>query len=242
MEDEQQLEEADWRCHTVIRVSENTTVPGLGELKAGTLGKAVGIVDYQSGQITFTMPSPTALFLNLSKRHYEEALAIAKGFSVAPTLENLNDNASFAYLENIMASVVFAYTALESFANEEIPDEFTYTAEKGNRCSEVYNKSQIEKFLNLEIKLGDILPAVCVVVTPKGTKAWEDYRALESLRHSIIHMKKADREHVGYSSESVWSRLIKDPVPYSLPVAKGVIDHFYQPRPLMPHWYKNFPF
>jgi hypothetical protein len=31
MEDKQ-LEEADWRCHTVVRVAKDTNVPGLGEL------------------------------------------------------------------------------------------------------------------------------------------------------------------------------------------------------------------
>jgi hypothetical protein len=55
-------------------------------------------------------------------------------------------------------------------------------------------------------------------------------------------MKKADREHVGYSSQSVWSRLIKEPMPNGVAVAKGIIDYFYQSRELTPHWYRNFPF
>lgn len=241
MESDEFYREADWRCHTVVRVAATTTVPGLGTLPVGAIGKAVGIVDYQSGRIAFTIPSATGLFLNLSHRHYGEALTIAQGFSVAPTLQTLHDDVSFAYLENIMASVVFAYTALESFANEEIPDEFTYTVEK-NKCVEIYDKTQIERFLSLEIKLGDILPIVRSLPSPKGTKTWENYVALETLRHSIIHMKKFDREHVGYSSRSVWSRIIKDPVPYSVAVAKAIIDYFYNSRSLKPHWYESFPF
>ena len=77
---------------------------------------------------------------------------------------------------------------------------------------------------------------------PEGGKIWQDYLTLEALRHSIIHMKKPDREHVGYSSESVWSRLIKEPVPYAVPVAKGLIDLFYGSRSRKPHWYEHFPF
>jgi hypothetical protein len=140
-----------------------------------------------------------------------------------------------------MASVIFAYTALESFANEEIPDEFSHPVEK-NKCTEVYGKTQIERFLSLGVKLGDILPVVFDLASPKGTKAWEDYSALESLRHSIIHMKQVDREHVSYSSQSVWSRLIDDPVPYSVATAKSMIDYFYDSRSLKPHWYEDFPF
>jgi hypothetical protein len=241
MESEEYFTDADWRCQIVVRVAKAADVPGLGHLPAGAVGKGSGIIDYQSGQIAFTLPNATALFLNLSKRHYDEALALANGFSAAPTLQSLEDGAAFAYLENIMASVVFAYTALESFANDEIPDDYTYSVAK-TKSTEVYNKSQIERFLTLEVKLGEILPAVCGVPSPKGIKVWQDYIALESLRHSIIHMKKFDREHVGYSSQSVWSRLIKDPVPYPIPVAVGVIDYFYKPRAVRPHWYENLPF
>jgi hypothetical protein len=241
MESDEYNKEADWRCHTVVRVAATTTVPGLGTLPAGAVGKAVGIVDYQSGRIAFTVPSATALFINLSHRYYDDARKIAQSFSVGPTLQTLDDDISFAYFERIMASVVFAYTALESFANEEIPDEFNHPVEK-HKCTEIYSKTQIERFLSLGVKLGDILPVVFDLPSPKGTKTWENYVALESLRHSIIHMKKVDREHVGYSSESVWRALIAEPVPYSVATAKAMIDYFYDSRGPKPHWYENFPF
>jgi len=32
----------------------------------------------------------------------------------------------YDYLEHIVASIVFSYSAIEAFANEEIPDEFKY--------------------------------------------------------------------------------------------------------------------
>jgi hypothetical protein len=233
--------EADWRCHTVVRIAACTTVPGLGTLPAGTIGKAVGIVDYQSVRIGFSIPNATALFLNLSHSHYQAASAISKTFSLAPSLQTLNDDISFSYLENIMASIVFAYTALESFANEEIPDDFTYAIEK-SKCTEVYDKTQIERFLTLEVKIGIILPIIFGVSTPKGNKIWENYLALESLRHSIIHMKKLDRDHFGDSSRSVWSKLISTQVPNSAVVSKSIMDHFYVSRSLKPHWYENFPF
>src|SRR5215204_1123757 len=94
----------DWRCHTVVRVAATTTVRGLGTLPAGAFGKAVGIVDYQSGRIAFSIPSATSLFLNLSQKYFEDAHTIAQRFSVAPNLVTLDDDISFAYLESIMAS------------------------------------------------------------------------------------------------------------------------------------------
>ena len=140
-----------------------------------------------------------------------------------------------------MASVVFSYTALESFANEEISDDYIHTIEK-SRYKEVYDKTQIERNLTLQVKLGDILPVVSGVPSPKGAAAWQNFIALETLRHSIIHMKKSDREHIGYSSQSIWSKLNQHPVPYAIAIAKGIIDHFYGQRDLKPHWYENLPF
>jgi hypothetical protein len=51
-------------------------VSGLGYLPAGVGGKESGIIDYQSSQIAFALPNATAMFLNLSKRHYDAALTL----------------------------------------------------------------------------------------------------------------------------------------------------------------------
>ena len=238
---EEYYTEADWRCHTVVRVAATTTVPGLGTLPEGAIGKAVGMVDYQASQIAFSIPNATALFLNLSKRHYDDAVAVSQDFPASPSAKPLDDKAAFAYVENILASVVFSYTALEAFANEEIPDDYIHTVER-SKCKEVYDKVQIERNLTLQVKLGDILPVVCGVPSPKGAMAWQNFITLETLRHGIIHMKKADREHNGYSSQSVWSKLIQQPVPYAVSTAIGIFDYFYGQRDLKPHWYKNLSF
>lgn len=238
---EEYYTEADWRCHIVVRLTTPATLPGSNTpLPAGAIGKGVAEIDYQANRVAFSIPNATALFLNLSKRHYEAALATAQTFSSGPKLQSLTDMDIFSYLEDVMASVVFAYTSLEAFANEAIPDDFVYTIPK-SKCSEVYSKSQIERSLSLQTKLGDILPSISGVPSPKGIKVWQDFLSLEELRNNIIHMKTADREHVGYSNQSIWSKLVNEPVPYVLPHAKAMIDHFYASRKLKPHWYEQFP-
>jgi len=234
--------EADWRCHIVVQLAAPATLPGSSTaIPAGAIGKGVAIVDYQTNRVAFSIPSATALFLSLSKRYYESASIIVQTFSSTPKLQSLDDVKVFSYLENIMASIVFAYTALEAFANEEIPDDYVHTIVK-SKSSEIYRKSQIERSLSLQTKLSDILPAIHEVPSPKGNKIWQDFLALEELRNNIIHMKTADREHVGYSNHSIWSKLVTDPVPYVLPFAKLMIDYFYTLRKLKPHWYEQFPF
>jgi hypothetical protein len=234
--------EADWRCQIVVRLTAPATLPGSNtSLPVGAIGKGVAKIDYQTNHVAFSIPNSTALFLNLSKQHYESARSAAKTFASGPNLQSLIDTDIFSYLEDIMASVVFAYTALEAFANEEIPDDFLYTIPKP-KCSEVYSKSQIERSLNLRVKLGDILPKISGVPSPKGKTVWTDFLFLEELRNDVIHMKTVDREHVGYSNQSIWSKLVKEPVPNVLPSAKAMVDHFYASRELKPHWYRQFPF
>ncbi len=237
---EDYFSEADWRCQMVVRLAAPTTLPGSStSLPTGAVGKGVAEIDYKCGRVVFPIPNATALFFNLSNRHYKSARVTSQRFSSSPDLQSLTDEDIFSYLEDVMASVVFAYTALEAFANEEIPDDFVHTITK-SKCSEVFNKSQIERSLSLQIKLGDILPAITGITSPKGTKVWQDFVALEELRNSIIHMKTMDRQHVGYSNQSIWSKLVSEPVPFVLPSAKAMVDHFYASRQLKPNWYEHF--
>lgn len=238
---EEYFTEADWRCQMVVRLAAPTVLPGSNTvLPVGVIGKGVAEIDYKANRVAFSIPNATALFFNLSKKHYESARVISQTFSSGPDLQSPTDEDIFSYLEDVMASVVFAYTALEAFANEEIPDDFVYTISK-SKCSEVFDKSQIERSLSLQTKLGDILPAITGIASPKGTKVWQEFVALEELRNNIIHMKTIDRRHVGYSNQSIWSKLVCEPVPFVLPSAKGMVDHFYASRQLRPHWYEHLP-
>ncbi|MBD2101600.1 hypothetical protein [Leptolyngbya sp. FACHB-261] len=238
---ENDFTEADWRCQIVVRLAAPTILPGSNTLlPIGAIGKGVAEIDYKANRVTFPIPNATALFFNLSKRHYESARVTSQTFSSGPDSHSLPDEDIFSYLEDVMASVVFAYTALEAFANEEIPDDFVHTITK-SKCSEVFNKSQIERSLSLQTKLRDILPGITGITSPKGTKVWQDFVALEELRNNIIHMKTMDRQHVGYSNQSIWSKLVSEPVPFVLPSVKAMIDYFYTSRQLKPHWYEHFP-
>lgn len=236
------ITEADWRCHIVVHLAAQASLPGSNTLlPIGSIGKGIAVIDYKASRIAFPIPNATALFLNLSKRHYESARVTAQTFSSGSDLQSLTDADIFSYLEDVMASVVFAYTALEAFANEEIPDDFVYTIAK-SKCNEVFHKGQIERSLNLQTKLGDILPAITGIDSPKGTKVWQEFVSLEEFRNNIIHMKTIDRQHIGYSNQSIWSKLVNEPVPFVLPSAIAMVDYFYASRKLKPHWYEHFAF
>ena len=167
----------------------------------------------------------------LTERHLERS---------KDTAVDLDDEAAFGYFEQMFASVVFAYTALEAFANASIPEDFTYTISK-KRCSEMYDRGQIERFLNLNVKLGDVLPLVFGIKTPRGTAVWEPYIELQRLRDRIIHLKSEEGIFVDEEEEPIWGALLKRPVPHLAPVAKNMVGYFVESQERAPRWYKKYP-
>lgn len=76
------------------------------------------------------------------------------------TIQPKDDAVFFGLIEQRMVSIVFAFTALESFANESIPEGNIYRTPMDNgRCTEEYTKAQAEE-LSLDTKLGKVLPPI----------------------------------------------------------------------------------
>jgi hypothetical protein len=139
--------------------------------------------------------------------------------------------------------VIFAYTALEAFANESIPDDYKFERMRGDKkCTELYSKDQIERHLSLDTKLDEVLPVIRSVVTPKGTKTWEMYIWLKNLRDRFIHLKSSDwRKSAPESAdEYVWTDLLSDQVLQAPSIALGIIEHYSLPD--RPRWLKKIPF
>ena len=144
--------------------------------------------------------------------------------------KRLNPNADgsfFDCLQSLIAGVVFSYTAVEAFANSTIPDDFLFSIERDDKkCRETYSKDQIERHMSLDKKLDKVLPQVCSLTSPKGTKLWVQYNELKKMRDRLIHLKSADwepspperaedyvwtlllaadtRQRVGYAFEIIW--------------------------------------
>jgi hypothetical protein len=193
-----------------------------------------------ANKILFHPPIPAASFLNLSfKNHCEAELLKLKVFQkkskhgVLPITETLD------LFELRVTSVVFAYTALESFTNEEVPENYVYMVEDKN-CTRHFNKKQIERFLNLDTKLGDVLPQVLKIKTPKGGKIWNAYIELGKLRDCIVHMK-AKESFEKNQSESVWGKLLQDSMP-PYKTAKDLMKYFFHAKRKSPSWFDDCPF
>lgn len=139
-----------------------------------------------------------------------------------------------------MACIIFAYTALEAFANSQIPDDYVYIMNRSDKkCVEQYSKSQIERFISLDTKLGDILPEIMGLASPKGTSTWEKYLSLKKLRDEIIHCKSAPTTQ---ETNQIFKDLFSETVANPCLEAKDIIGYFLNSlKPSdQPMWFKEF--
>jgi len=169
------------------------------------------------------------------------------GISASPQSEVRSEDEAqlFSVLESLMASIVFAHTALESYTNEVIPEDYVYKAPReDSRCTELYNKEQIERFLSLDVKLDKILPEVLGTDSPKGSTLWQRYVTLKRLRDRVIHMKEIDREGTKQGQarrfDHVWNQLLVNRAENMALVAKDMIAYFAKETP--PRWLRKCPF
>ena len=239
----------DWRLQAVSTLAKPFRSPWTGkEYPVGTKVSLISVVRYDSNRIIdIPTPNATAMFLSISHRLYSQAKSILTNESKIKAKNNslsfVSDRDAIDYLEAISASVVFAYTALEAFANEVIPDDYTYSVgREDKRCTETYDKTQIERSLNLDIKLDKILPIIFGVKSPKGRKAWHRYVELKRLRDRIIHLKSTDRKSSQPDDDTIWRLLVKKEIPFMVPIAKALIDYYYDPymKP-RPRWLDCYP-
>lgn len=103
------------------------------------------------------------------------------------------------------AAIIFGYTAVEAFANACIPDNYIYEFINNKGIVEKYNSIAIERWLSLSDKLKSILGVIFGKKELTSQKFWSDFKKLESLRNSIIHLKKEDNDffHIFFKEETI---------------------------------------
>jgi len=179
---------------------------------------------------------------------YESAKTIFKSLPIErknkKTQPIKSDKEIFDYFERLFGSIVFAFTAIESFANEYIPDDYVYIREKSDGSQESLDKSQIERRVSLAEKVSKILPDVFNIQFSKQKNIWHEYKKLENRRDRIIHMKSTDRKSATKDKETIWNTLFTEPIFNGTKIAEDIISYFIESLPLnkQPRWYLKYPY
>ena len=183
-------------CHQQIEEGKVTGSMLLQDLEIATIdgGK----------EVTYFCPNNVAVLLSVSSKALGKAKELYKKFFRAPDMEFriekiegdkkafLNQVSSEVcdYIEYVQTSVVFAYTALETFTNLSIPEGYLYQTEnKSKGVKETYDKNAIERWLSLKVKVQHILTEIYATEKAEHREWWGHLSNLERYRNDIIHQK-----------------------------------------------------
>lgn len=148
-------------------------------------------------QISFATPNNISLCLSISEKQY----TIAKNIFLKLIDSKLKSDKRklyfreeelmvlYDYFEHLQVSLIFAYTAIESFANISIPEDFQYEKINHKKVKEIWNKQNIERWISTSEKIDKILPKIFETKSPKEEFFWKNFISLETIRNNIIHQK-----------------------------------------------------
>lgn len=235
------IEDEDWRlynCQTIRAI--NNPWPDM-KARPGDTVKSVALLDLGGKEYLLGIPHAAAVLLNVAYRSHRDAVELCDKAMASPEGRNyLPDLVAFDCIEHAMATIVFSFTALEAFANGEIPDSYIHH-EKKNGILVPLPKPEIERAVGLKTKLDVILPDIFSVASPKGTKIWQGFVELKRLRDRIIHMKSADRQDLVTDQKSLWRSVFRHDLPCFPDTARELMQHFYAGTGSVPRWFKMVP-
>lgn len=189
----------------------------------------------RSRKISYFVPNNIGMLISVSTKSSSRAKEIFdrkfKSSSYELDITKLSGNKKDAintisqdvydYIEEIQSAIVFAYTALEAFANLSIPHGYTYQAKKNSKgIIESYDKVAIERWLSLKTKIKYILPELYVTKTVENQKWWGQFVTLEEYRNEIIHQKSID-------ATEFYKAYFKDSIFNIINCIEPVISFFY---------------
>ena len=143
--------------------------------------------------LIFPIPDPTLIYFNNAQQQVRLINELKKRLiDKVDYTKSLNEpalNEIYHYYGTTSGFVIFLFTSIESFINQQIPDDFIYRNEV-NRKTELYNRNQIQEFLDFDTKLKKVLKqATGKDFFNKPTSTNQLIFNLKAFRDDIIHTK-----------------------------------------------------
>jgi len=254
-EESEELQKLDWRMHAATTISKDADPNSGYQYKKGDAVKTYIEVKYSKGTVGFGVPNPIAMYLNLSHTLINKAESL---FHILPLKQKVkqrqilsDDTIVFDFYESLFGSIVMAYTSIEAFANEYIPEDYNYERKIKDKI-QILNKSDIERRVNLDEKLLNILPDIFEINFTKQSPKWEKYKILQNNRDRIIHFKSKDiypdRTQILQGAQmklldNIWNSLLNESIFDAHKIAIDIISHFMNNRDTkkQPRWFKKYP-
>lgn len=190
----------DWRVWKAATIAKDSHLPDGKPVREGDVLYVSSTTRDSFGLLrTFITPSPTRLALNIAIRAALEGARLKtqlwQGLDEKRPTALYDDLAdAYAYFEQCMVAVTFAFQSVEAYANQLVAEELhaTLTIRTKNGDKE-WTASDVERNCSTSDKLADVLPRLGTIPSPKGKRAWEQFKKLKGLRDSTMHWKAPDQ-------------------------------------------------
>lgn len=156
-------------------------------------------VKVNNGNIVIPIPDLSLVYfdaaynLNILRKEYEtkmyEKLALKNEVNELNEINEDATNEIYKYYGFASSCIILLFTSLESFINFMIPDNGEYKKET-NTKTEIYNKSQIQRFINFNDKMKKVIPYFHKKdFFNKQTPTNQYIDDLKKVRDEIVHSK-----------------------------------------------------
>jgi hypothetical protein len=220
-----------------------------GEAPIGSPIQLMSVAKHKKhSYLSFVTPSPSALCLNVAIEAAARAEAIRPRLSLSPVLTPYAKRASqvreesvsdlYYFFEQSMIAVTMSFQAIEVFANATIGRRAAnniVVKRKGGDKS--LTPAEAERELSTEEKLGQVLPTIFGVSSPRGNRAWQSFKILKQGRDATVHLKSHDiytRNNI--DRESLFFYYLNHDVRDYPAAAIKVMSHFFKD---MPRWLRH---
>lgn len=170
------------------------------------LSRDVEEVNIKDSKIQFLTPSMVAMQVNIANESIRNIKKLKDRIKIIPPEQRKEDRDHgekiightlevYEFIEQAQKSIIFSFTALETFINLSIPKDFVW--EKiTTRKKEIYNKEQIERYISWKEKINLVVNDIYKMPEIKQTKFWSSLMELLEIRNRLIHIKSSDDTEV----------------------------------------------
>lgn len=238
----------DWRIESVTTLAQN-----YGDVLAGTPVRLMSTAKHKShSYLSFVTPSATALCLDIALNASARSEAIRPRLMLAPMLTHDGKRGSqvtdestsdlYYFFEQSMVAITMSFQAVEIFANAIIGRKATKNILVKRKGGVLKNLApmEAERELSTEEKLGQVLPDILGVPSPRGNRVWQSFKTLKNGRDATVHLKSREiytRSDVDRESLFFYY-LNRDARTYPTAAIKLIL-HFFPKQPHVPRWLRK---
>ncbi len=153
-------------------------------------------ISVEDNSFLIAMPNMISLYVDRAEKENKIASDVYLKLKKEDKHENKTDldkikndtSLFFDYISHKSNSLINAFQAIESFCNIAIPSLYEYKKITKTK-TEIYTKDQIERQINIEEKLNNILCEIYNLQPIKKAKIWDYFKKMSFLRNELIHLK-----------------------------------------------------